>query len=48
MDEGAFLKGLRRKLDVTRNLNERTRSEITAEASRKRLTERLEALSKDE
>ena len=48
MNEGAFLKGLRRKLDVTRNLNERTRSEIIAEASRKRLTERLEAYSKDE
>ena len=36
-----FLKGLRRKLDVTRNVNERTRSEITTEASRERLRRKL-------
>ena len=36
-----FLKGLRRKLDVTRNVNERTRAEITTEASRERLRAKL-------
>ena len=36
-----FLKGLRRKLDVTRNVNERTRAEITTEASRERLRQKL-------
>ncbi|MCW4048602.1 MAG: hypothetical protein NWE89_02590 [Candidatus Bathyarchaeota archaeon] len=37
-----FLKGLRRKLDITRSVNERTRAEITAEAGRRRLAEKLE------
>jgi translin len=36
-----FLKGLRRKLDVTRNVNERTRAEITTEVSRERLRRKL-------
>lgn len=36
-----FLKGLRRKLDVIRNVNERTRSEITIEISRERLRKKL-------
>jgi len=36
-----FLKGLRRKLDVTRNVNERTRAEITTEASREQLRAKL-------
>ena len=36
-----FLKGLRRKLDVTRNVNERTRAEVTIEASRERLRQKL-------
>ena len=36
-----FLKGLRRKLDVTRNVNERTRAEITTETSRERLRQKL-------
>jgi translin len=36
-----FLKGLRRKLDVTRNVNERTRAEITTEASRESLRKKL-------
>ena len=40
-----FLKGLRRKLDVTRNVNERTRAEITIEASRERLRRKLTDLS---
>ncbi len=40
-----FLKGLRRKLDIMRNVNERTRAEITTETSRKRLTRKLSKLS---
>ena len=36
-----FLKGLRRKLDVSRNVNERTRAELTIEASRERLRRKL-------
>ncbi len=40
-----FLKGLRRKLDVTRNVNERTRAEITTEASRERLRRKLAEVS---
>jgi len=40
-----FLKGLRRKLDVTRNVNERTRAELTTEASRERLRRKLAEVS---
>jgi translin len=40
-----FLKGLRRKLDVTRNVNERTRAEVTIEASRERLRRKLAEVS---
>jgi translin len=40
-----FLKGLRRKLDVTRNVNERTRAEVTIEASRERLKQKLAEVS---
>jgi translin len=40
-----FLKGLRRKLDITRNVNERTRSEITFEVSRERLRQKLAEVS---
>ena len=40
-----FLKGLRRKLDVTRNVNERTRAELTIEASRERLRRKLAEVS---
>lgn len=36
-----LLKGLRRKLDVMRSVNERTRAEITTEASRERLRRKL-------
>lgn len=36
-----FLKGLRRKLDVARNVNERTRAELTIEVSRERLRRKL-------
>jgi translin len=39
-----LLKGLRRKLDVARAVNERTRSEITEEASRAKLTSELRKL----
>jgi translin len=40
-----LLKGLRRKLDITRSVLERTRSDVTAEVSRKRLYESLNKLS---
>lgn len=40
-----LLKGLRRKLDVVRVVNERTRAEITTEVSRERLRKRIEGLS---
>ena len=36
-----LLKGLRRKLDVARSVTERTRAEITTEASRERLRKQL-------
>ena len=36
-----FLKGLRRKLDIARNVNERTRAELTIEVSRERLRRKL-------
>jgi len=39
-----LLRGLRRKLDVTRAVNERTRAEITEEASRAKLTSELRKL----
>ena len=42
MEEASLLlKGLRRKLDVVRMVNERTRSEITTESSRERLRKQL-------
>jgi len=45
MDEASLLlKGLRRKLDIMRGVNERTRAEITAEASRERLRRSLDKL----
>lgn len=39
-----MLRGMRRKLDVTRSVIERTRAEITAEAGRRRLSKVLESL----
>jgi translin len=36
-----FLKGIRRKLDIIRNVNERTRAELTTEFSRERLRRKL-------
>lgn len=40
-----FLKGLRRKIDVTRSVNERTRAELTLEVSRERLRKKLAEVS---
>lgn len=39
-----FLKGLRRKMDITRMVNERTRSEITNETGRQRLSKEIRNL----
>ena len=45
MEEASLLlKGLRRKLDIMRGVNERTRAEITSEVSRERLRKSLEKL----
>ena len=41
MEDASLLKGLRRKLDITRGVIEATRSEITAETGRKRLSDQL-------
>ncbi len=46
MEETPFLRGLRRKLDIARGVIERTRSELTAEAGRRRLDESVKQLSK--
>ncbi len=46
MEEASLLlKGLRRKLDIMRGVNERTRAEITAEVSRERLRRSLSDVS---
>jgi translin len=45
MEEGSLLKGLRRKMDITRGVIERTRSELTAEVGRRRLSESVKRLS---
>ena len=45
MDEVPLLKGLRRKLDIARGVIERTRSEVTAEAGRRRLGEYVRRLT---
>ncbi|MGD2201736.1 MAG: haloacid dehalogenase [Candidatus Bathyarchaeota archaeon] len=45
MEEAPLLKGLRRKMDIARGVIERTRSEITAEAGRRRLGEKVERLT---
>ena len=45
MEEVSLLKGLRRKLDIARGVIERTRSEVTAEAGRRRLGESVERLA---
>ena len=45
MEEAPLLKGLRRKLDIARGVIERTRSEVTAEAGRRRLDESVRRLA---
>ena len=45
MEEVALLKGMRRKLDIARGVIERTRSEVTAEAGRRKLGESVERLT---
>ncbi len=45
MEEVALLKGMRRKLDIARGVIERTRSEVTAEAGRRRLGESVRRLT---
>ena len=44
MEDASLLKGLRRKLDITRGVIEATRSEITAETGRRRLSDQLKRL----
>jgi translin len=44
MNVGHLLKGLRRKIDIIRSINERTRAEITLETSRQKLTKELKKL----
>jgi translin len=46
MEDASLLKGLRRKLDITRGVIEATRSEVTAEMGRKRLSDQLKRLTK--
>jgi translin len=45
MEESTLLRGLRRKIDIARGVTERTRSEITAEAGRRRLDESVRRLA---
>jgi len=45
MEEVPLLKGMRRKLDIARGVIERTRSEVTAEAGRRRLGESMRRLT---
>ncbi len=44
MEDASLLKGLRRKLDITRAVIEATRSEVTAETGRRRLSDQLKKL----
>jgi translin len=46
MEDASLLKGLRRKLDITRGVIEATRSEVTAEIGRRRLSDQLKRLTK--
>jgi len=45
MEEAPMLRGMRRKMDIARGVIERTRSEVTAEAGRRRLDESMRKLS---
>jgi translin len=44
MTESHLLKGLRRKIDITRSIIERTHADITTETSRQRLTNQIKKL----
>ena len=44
MEDASLLKGLRRKLDITRAVIEATRSEVAAETGRRRLSDQLKKL----
>ena len=46
MEDASLLKGLRRKLDIARGVIEATRSEVTAETGRRRLSDQLKRLTK--
>jgi translin len=45
MEDASLLRGLRRKLDITRAVIEATRSEVTAETGRRRLSDQLKHLT---
>ena len=45
MEDASLLKGLRRKLDIARGVIEATRSEITAETGRRRLSDQMKHLT---
>jgi translin len=45
MEDASLLKGLRRKLDIARAVIEATRSEVTAETGRRRLSDQLRRLN---
>jgi translin len=45
MEDASLLKGLRRKLDIARGVIEATRSEITAETGRRRLSNQMKHLT---
>ena len=47
MEDASLLKGLRRKLDITRGVIEATRSEVTAETGRRRLSDQLKRLAEN-
>jgi translin len=44
MEDASLLRGLRRKLDIARGVIEATRSEVTAETGRRRLSDQLKRL----
>jgi translin len=46
MEDASLLKGLRRKLDIARAVIEATRSEVTAETGRRRLSDQLKGLQR--
>lgn len=46
MEDSGLLKGLRRKLDIARAVIEATRSEVTAETGRKRLSDQLREMKR--